>query len=35
MKNTLIQSWKHAPVNGCMAIRQRASRLFGSVGMKF
>jgi hypothetical protein len=35
MRNTNTQRLKHVAVNGCMAIWQRDSRLFGIVGMKF
>jgi len=34
MKTTFAKALKHAPVNGCMAIWQRDSRLLGSVGTK-
>ncbi len=34
MKTTFAKTLKHAPVNGCMAIEQRDSRLLGSVGTK-
>jgi len=34
MKTMFAQTLKHAPVNGCMAIWQRDSRLWGSVGTK-
>jgi hypothetical protein len=36
MKTTLVtKTLTHAPVNGCMAIWQRDSRLSGGVGLKF
>jgi hypothetical protein len=35
MKTATTQSLKHAPVNGCMAIWQRDSRLIGGAGGKF
>jgi hypothetical protein len=35
MKTTFAKTLKHAPVNGCMSIEQRDSRLFGSVGTEF
>ena len=36
MKTTFaIKTLKHPPVNGCMAIWQRGSRLVGVGGLKF
>ena len=36
MKTTFAtKTLKHTPLNGCMAIWQRDSRLFGVVGTKF
>jgi hypothetical protein len=36
MKTTVVNEMlKHAPVNGCTAIWQRGSRLFGIVGRKW